>query len=152
VLQIDDTAGPRTRQEAVRKQIMTNDAAIISRTMERVAERVGDPAPLIFARLFAELPEVEPLFVRDNGGLVRGQMFQVTMESLLDFLGDRSYGANLIQIERVNHQGLGVEPEIFDRFYLSVMATFKSILGPDWTDEMDIVWTRVIGELTGRKA
>jgi len=128
---------------------MSDDAAIITETLERVAERVGDPMPFIFERLFAEIPEAEALFVRDNGGLVRGQMFQVTMESLLDFLGDRSYGANLIQIERVNHQGLGVEPEMFDRFYMTVMATFKDVLGTEWTEEMENVWSRVIGELTG---
>jgi len=129
---------------------VSEDAAIITETMERVAERVGDPAPLIFQRLFAEVPEAEALFIRDNGGLVRGQMFQVTMESLLDFLGDRSYGANLIQIERVNHQGLGVEPEMFDKFYLTVMAAFKDVLGADWTPAMETAWTRVIGELTGQ--
>jgi hemoglobin-like flavoprotein len=128
---------------------MSDDAAVITDTIERVAERVGDPMPLIFQRLFAEIPEAEPLFVRDKGGLVRGQMFQVTMESLLDFLGDRSYGANLIQIERVNHQGLGVEPEMFDRFYLTVKATFQEVLGSDWTDEMETVWSRVISELIG---
>jgi hemoglobin-like flavoprotein len=133
-----------------RKDALSDDAAIITETMERVAERVGDPMPLIFKRLFAEIPEVEALFIRDKGGLVRGQMFQVTMESLLDFLGDRSYGANLIPIERVNHQGLGVEPEMFDRFYLTVRATFKDVPGPDWTAAMETVWTRMIGELKGQ--
>jgi hemoglobin-like flavoprotein len=129
---------------------MNDEAAVITDTLERVAARVGDPMPLIFERLFAEMPEAEALFIRDKGGLVRGQMFQVTMESLLDFLGDRSYGANLIQIERINHQGLGVEPEMFDQFYLTVMETFKAILGDDWNAEMEAVWTRVIGDLTGR--
>lgn len=127
---------------------MTDDTAIISETLERVAERVGDPTPLVFKRLFAETPEIEDLFVRDPAGLVRGQMFQVTIESLLDFLGDRSFGANLVQIERVNHQGLGVEPEVFDRFYTTVMATFKDILGTDWTAEMQAVWSRTVKELT----
>jgi hemoglobin-like flavoprotein len=70
------------------------------------------------------------------------------MESLLDFLGDRSYGATLLQIERVNHQGLGVETSIFDRFYYTVMGTFRDILGPDWTPEMDKAWSRVLRELT----
>jgi hemoglobin-like flavoprotein len=129
--------------------IMSDDNAVITETLERVAELVGDPTPIVFEHLFAEIPEVEALFVRDKGGLARGQMFQVTMESLLDFVGDRSYGANLIQIERINHQGLGVEPEMFDRFYLTVMATFKDVLGADWTREMETVWTRVVGELTG---
>jgi hemoglobin-like flavoprotein len=131
---------------------MTNDAAVITETLERVAQRPGDPVPLVFQRLFRETPELEGLFVRDTDGLVRGQMFQVTIESLLDFLGDRSYGANLVQIERVNHVGLGVEPEVFDKFYLTVMETFKDILDADWTPDMDAVWTRVIGELTGRSA
>jgi hypothetical protein len=29
------------------------------------------------------------------------------------------------------------------------MATFKDVLGSDWTEEMETVWSRVIGELTG---
>lgn len=128
---------------------MTAETALITDTLEQVAARVGDPTPLVFERLFTENPEVEALFIRDKGGLVRGQMFQVTMESLLDFLGDRTYGASLIQIERVNHQGLGVEPEVFDMFYRTVMATFKDVLGSDWTPEMEAVWVRVIDELTG---
>jgi hemoglobin-like flavoprotein len=126
-----------------------SDETVIADTLEQVAARVDDPVPLVFRRLFAELPELEALFVRDQGGLVRGQMFQVTMESLLDYVSDRSYGANLIQIERVNHQGLGVETEMFDRFYWTVMATFKEILADQWTAEMEAVWTRVVGELTG---
>lgn len=129
---------------------MNEVAAVISATLDRVAECVGDPTALVFDRLFRENPSVRPLFVRDTDGLVRGQMFQVTIESLLDFLGDRTYGANLIQIERVNHVGLGVDPMIFDTFYRTVMATFKDILGPEWTPAIDTVWTRAIDELTGR--
>ncbi len=129
---------------------MGDDAAIINETLERVAERVGDPTPLVFARLFADSPETQALFIRDNDGLVRGQMFQVTIESLLDFVGDRSYGAALIQIERVNHEGLGVDPIVFDTFYYTVMATFKDILGDAWTPQMDLVWIRVLKDLTDR--
>jgi hemoglobin-like flavoprotein len=131
---------------------MTDDVAIITETLERVAERVGDPTSLVFQRLFKESPELEDLFVRDRDGSVRGQMFQVTIESLLDFLGDRSYGANLVQIERVNHEGLGVDPALFDRFYLTVMATFRDVLGADWTTDMEAVWARSVRELTGSSA
>lgn len=132
---------------------VSDEAEVIAATLELVSERVGDPTPHVFRRLFSENPDLEALFVRDNGGLVRGQMFQVTIESLLDFLGDKAYGANLIQIERVNHQGLGVEPQVFDTFYVTVLATFKEILGADWTTERERVWTKVVGELTlGRRA
>jgi hemoglobin-like flavoprotein len=50
----------------------------------------------------------------------------------------------------VNHVGLGVDAEVFDRFYFTVMGAFREILGPDWTAEMNAVWTRVVGELTGQ--
>jgi hemoglobin-like flavoprotein len=128
---------------------VSDESEVITATLELVSERVGDPTPHVFRRLFSDNPELEALFVRDNGGLVRGQMLQVTIESLLDFLGDKTYGANLVQIERINHQGLGVEPQVFDTFYLTVMATFKEILGADWTAEMEHIWTKAIGELTG---
>jgi hemoglobin-like flavoprotein len=129
---------------------MNNDAVVITNTLDRVVERVGDPTGLVFERLFAANPETEALFVCDSSGLVRGQMFQVTIESLLDFLGDQTYGAALIQIERINHQGLGVSPALFDSFYLTVMAVFKDVLDEDWTAEMETVWTRVVGNLTDR--
>jgi hemoglobin-like flavoprotein len=127
---------------------MSEDSAVITQTLERVAERVGDPTPYVFRRLFEDRPEIEGLFIADTGGLVRGQMLQTTIDSLLDFVGDRSYGSSLVQIERVNHQGLGVDPAIFDTFYHVIMATFRDILGADWTTEMEVTWTRIIAELT----
>jgi hemoglobin-like flavoprotein len=129
---------------------LTDDAAIVTDTLEKVSQKVGDPTSYVFARLFREIPETEALFIRDPNGLVRGQMFQMTMDSLLDFLGDRTYGAALIQIERVNHQGLGVETDMFDRFYDVVRASFQEILGPDWTPGMTLAWNRVLDALTAR--
>lgn len=120
------------------------DAEIIADCLERVAERAGDPAPLVFARLFAENPDIEALFVRDTAGLVRGEMMATTMEALLDSADGDSYAVGLVEIERVNHVGLGVEPEVFDTFFRVVMTVFREILGEDWTDETDAAWRRVL--------
>ncbi len=128
---------------------MSGNATIIADTLDQVAAAVGDPTPLVFRRLFETNPDVEALFVRDTNGLVRGQMMQVTIESLLDFLEDRSYGASLVQVERVNHEGLGVDPDIFDTFYWTVIATFRDILGPAWTADMETAWTQSVAALTG---
>ena len=120
---------------------------LIARSLEMVAERHGDPAPLVYARLFAEHPDMEVLFVRDTAGSVRGQMLMVVIESLLDYIGGNAYSANLIRIERINHEGLGVPPEVFDTFVATVMATFKDLLGDDWTPEIDAAWCGVLTEL-----
>ena len=120
------------------------DADIIATCLELVAERAGDPSALVFQRLFAENPEIEALFVRDTAGLVRGEMMAVTLEALLDCAGGGAYAVSLVEIERVNHVGLGVEPEVFDTFFRVVMAVFKEILGDDWTEEINAAWRRVL--------
>ncbi len=61
---------------------MPGDA--VAESLERLAERVGDPAPLVYARLFARHPETEALFLMDAGGHVRGQMLAMAFELLLN--------------------------------------------------------------------
>jgi hemoglobin-like flavoprotein len=123
---------------------MSDDLAVVSRTLELVSERCGDPTVLVFARLFREQPEVEALFVRDTGGLVRGQMLATVLDGFLDFVSDQSYASALVEIERVNHVGLGVEPAVFDTFFRIVVDTFREVIGLDWTQEMEAVWGRVL--------
>jgi hemoglobin-like flavoprotein len=120
------------------------DTDIIAHSMELVAERVGDPAPLVFERLFRENPDIEALFVRDTAGLVRGEMLAVTLEALLDCAGGDAYAVSLVEIERVNHVGLGVEPEVFDTFFRVVMTVFREVLAEDWTPDMDAAWRRAL--------
>ena len=69
------------------------DTDIIAACLALVAERVGDPTPLVFQRLLAENPEIEALFVRGTGGLVRGEMMAVTLEALLDCAGGDAFDA-----------------------------------------------------------
>ena len=122
------------------------DVQILTQCLELVGERCADPAPFVFQRLFAENPAAEALFVRDTAGLVRGEMMAVTMDALLDCAAGDDYAVNLVEIERVNHEGMGVSPEVFDTFFRVVMAVFRDILGPDWTDEMDGAWRRVLAK------
>lgn len=119
-----------------------DDAGLIEASLALVAERMGDPAPLVYARLFAAYPELEALFVRDKVGTVRGNMLQVTLECLLDFAGKRAYATYFVGSERVNHAGLGVPSEMFDRFYQTVIATLRDGLGAEWTDQTEAAWQR----------
>ena len=120
------------------------DTEIVAHCLELIAERAGDPSALVFQRLFLENPEIEALFVRDTACLVRGEMMAVTLEALLDCAGGDAYAVSLVEIERVNHVGLGVEPAVFDTFFRVVMTVFKEILGDNWTHEMDAAWRRVL--------
>lgn len=124
-----------------------DDASLIERSLELVAARMGDPAPLVYARLFAEDPALEALFVRDRLGTVRGNMLLTALECLVDFAGPRAYATHFVGSERVNHEGLGVPPEMFDRFYATVIDTFREGLGAEWTAETDAAWRRAAAGL-----
>jgi hypothetical protein len=126
---------------------MEEDAAAetITRSLEDVAERAGDPAPRVFARLFAEFPETEERFARDVTGAIRGEMLTMVFTCLMDPGGP--YQANLVRAERVNHDGFGTPALEFDRFFGIVRETCAEILGPDWTPDYDAAWTTQIARV-----
>ena len=124
-----------------------NSGEIVTASLEALAERVGDPAPQVYARLFAAYPEMEALFVRDATGAVRGEMLALTFECLLDIGGNGAYAANLIAAERINHQGVGVPPEVFGRFFPILAQTCRELLGEAWTGEVDAAWADLLARI-----
>jgi hemoglobin-like flavoprotein len=120
---------------------------IVAASLELVAERAGDPAAAVYGRLFAAYPEMEALFVRDTSGAVRGEMLAVAFECILDIGGAGAYAANLIAAERVNHEGVGVPPEVFGRFFPLLAETCRELLGADWTPEVDAAWAGLLARL-----
>jgi len=119
--------------------VSTDITEIIASSLELVAERAGDPGPQVYARLFAEFPETEARFIRDVTGAIRAEMLTMVFDCLL--APDGPYQKNLVLAERVNHDGFGTPPEVFDRFFPIVMETCREILGADWTPQLEAAWT-----------
>ena len=124
---------------------MTQD--LISESLERVAERHGDPAKAVYARLFSQQPEMEALFVGDKDGLSRGNMLANVFEVILDLAGPRSYGLNMVRAEITNHDQLGVPGAVFMSFFPVVVETLKELSGDDWTPEVAASWAGVLDDL-----
>ena len=126
---------------------MTVPADPILDSLDAFAEAAGDPTALVYARLFAASPEMEALFVRDTDGAVRGQMLQQVFETLIDHVGGRAYSTNLIRCEVINHENLGVPPQVFATFFTTVMETFRDLLGGAWTPRFEAAWTQLLAEI-----
>lgn len=124
-----------------------DDAACLDHTLDLVARRVGDPAPLVFARLFAEAPELQALFCNDASGAVRAEMFLRTLECLQDAAGAQQFSAGLVAAEHLTHQGYGVPTALFQRFFTLVVEVLRDALGPDWTAEIDAAWARALRQV-----
>ncbi len=112
-----------------------------------MAERAGDPAPAVYARLFARFPAMEPLFWRDTDGSIRGEMLAMALNCLLSL--DGAYGANFIRAERLSHEGFEVPPEAFASFFPVVMETCREILGEAWTDAFQTAWDDRLRRISG---
>ncbi|MFZ5727909.1 MAG: globin domain-containing protein [Pseudomonadota bacterium] len=131
------------------------DKQAILESLDLVAERSPDPAPQVYARLFARHPEMEALFVRDVTGDVRGQMLAQAVEVLLDYLGPRAFAVNLLRTEVHNHDNMGVPGETFPAFYRAMAEAFEAIGGRDWTPAMTAAWQEVaeaFGEIIAAEA
>ena len=122
-------------------------AALIEASLELVAERCPDPTPLVYQRLFAAEPELEPYFWRDTNGTIKGEMLAKVFDAILDFIGERRYAHFLITTEMVNHEGFDVPREIFATFFATVAATVREILADAWTPAMEEAWAELLADI-----
>jgi hemoglobin-like flavoprotein len=107
---------------------------------------VGDPTHLVYDRLFAAQPEMRALFALDRNDAVKGNMLAQLIDAMIDLAGEGHYARGLIRAEVINHENLGVPPEVFTTFVDTVIATFREALGADWTDTYDRAWADVARE------
>lgn len=122
------------------------NAELILGTLERAAEK-SDPAPLMYALLFKDHPEMEHLFWRDRDGSIRGHMFQEMVAALVDFLGPNSYGENLFRIEHTNHEQLGVPPDVYSSAFTSLRDALRQTLKDQWTEADEVAWRELLATI-----
>lgn len=126
---------------------MSTNGELIAWSLERLGELRGDPTADVYARLFAQQPDLEALFLLDRTGAVRGNMLTNVFEALLDMAGPRRYGLGAIHAERVNHEGMGVPAGSFAVFFDIVRDTTCEALGGEWTPEVDSAWRETLAEI-----
>lgn len=120
---------------------------LIEASLELAAERCEDLTPMVYRRLFAEQPAVEPLFWRDQNNAIKGEMLAKVIEAILDFAGERKYAAQLIQCEVINHEGFEVPRGVFRTFFGIVADAVREVVGPDWTPAFEAAWSRLLDDL-----
>ncbi len=120
---------------------------LLERSLELVAERIGDPAPRVFQQLFDEAPELQTLFANDASGSVRAEMFLRALECLQDAAGSARFAPGLVAAEHQAHLAYGVSSAQFQRFFDIIVAVFRDALGADWTPDTDAAWQAALQRL-----
>lgn len=122
---------------------------LLAQSLEQVVERVGDPAPLVYQRLFERSPELLAMFVGDTRGSVRAEMFLRAIDTLTDLAGERHYAAGMIASEWSNHSMNGVSTRQFESFFEIIVEVCQQALGADWTPEIDAAWRSTLDRVIG---
>lgn len=126
---------------------MTAPTNLIQQSFEIAAERCEDLTPLVYRRLFREHPETQAMFRTEGSELVRGSMLALTIESMLDFAGDRTGRFRLIGCEVQSHDAYGTPRELFGTFFGVIAETVREVLGDDWSPEIDQAWGKLLGRI-----
>ena len=120
----------------------------IELSFELAAERCADLTPLVYERLHREYPETRGMFRTEGSELVKGSMLSMTIESMLDFAGERSGKFRMIECEISSHDAYGTPRDLFLAFFGVIAATLRELLGADWTAEMEESWRQLLAEIT----
>ncbi len=124
------------------------NSALILASLERAAAKAGDITPDVYARLFAQRPDLEAHFALDRDGGVRGAMLAHVIEAILDFIGPRAYAAHLIQCEVVTHAGYDVPPEDFGLFFAVLAEAVRAADDAPWDAETEAAWAVLLEALS----
>jgi hemoglobin-like flavoprotein len=116
-------------------------------SFEQAAARCDDLTPLVYERLHREHPETRAMFRSEGSDLVKGSMLAMTIESIIDFAGERTGKFRMIECEISSHDAYGTPRELFVAFFAVIAATLAELLGADWSREMDQAWRELLAEI-----
>lgn len=112
-------------------------------SLEAVAERCEDVVPPVYAALFQRFPEFEKLFVLDIDHGARGHMLNEALSMAEGLLQDDPVAISFVSAERMNHEGYGIDDDVFEGFYHVMADVFETLAGEGWSEEMKMAWAAV---------
>lgn len=112
-------------------------------SLEAVAARCEDVVPPVYSALFQRYPEFEKLFVLDIDHGARGHMLNEALTMAEGLLQNDPVAISFVSAERMNHEGYGIDDDVFEGFYDVIADVFKSIADESWSTEMSAAWSAV---------
>lgn len=114
-----------------------------NQSLEVVADRCEDVIPPVYAELFQRYPEFEKLFVLDTDMGARGHMLNEALSMAEGLLTDDPVAISFVSAERMNHEGYGIEGDVFEGFFMVLENVFRRLAGDAWSDDMSSAWAAV---------
>lgn len=112
-------------------------------SLEKVAEKCGDPTRIVYEKLYRDVPCVRAMF-EDMRGNLKGPMINEALFALMGLSSGDSNTPYYLQSEQFTHEGYDVSASMFLSFFSTMRDVFKEALQDDWTPQFDAAWTQVL--------
>ncbi|SEF62491.1 globin domain-containing protein [Jhaorihella thermophila] len=113
-------------------------------TMARSEELFAQPT-LFYEKLFERDPNLRALFREDIAG--QGMRFMRTLRTIVTALRQLGGAQEVLEPLARTHGALGVHAQHFETMGEALIDTFKELLGPDFTPEMEAAWRKAYREI-----
>ena len=124
--------------------------AVVCRTFEVAAERIGDLVDPVYARYFAGDPDAEALMSHMDP-LTRGRMLTEVLRLLMSW--DDETDGPYLDFEVNNHQlAYRVQAPMYGELLQAVRDTVADAMGAEWDGECASAWDARIGQLVDQIA
>jgi hemoglobin-like flavoprotein len=125
---------------------MTPESRLLLDTLEIALSREDDFAQRFYELLFAEHPELEPLFYRSSRGAL-AKMFAQKLMAIVDHLDDAAWVERELGTLARAHHGYGVTPEMYSPVGSALLATLREACGDEWSPAAERAWASAYEKL-----
>lgn len=99
--------------------------------------------PPVYAALFERFPDFEKLFILDIDHGARGHMLNEALTMAEGLLKDDPVAVSFVSAERMNHEGYGIDDDVFEGFFTVMGDVFQLLAGDTWSIDMTAAWAEV---------
>lgn len=119
---------------------MPLDVELLRSSFQAVVEREPELARRFYDRLFAQYPQVQPMFQGRSRNL-QEQMLSQALIAVLEHLEDAAWFGENLRALGEKHAEYGVTPEMYGWVGESLIATLREVCGDRWSQELERVWS-----------
>jgi len=126
---------------------MTLNVGLLESSFAQIRDNHLEFTERFYALLFADYPEVQPLFANTHMAKQGKQLFQ-SLVFTVDHLRQPNTLSNVLKGLGTRHVRYGVLPQHYPMVGSSLLKSLAASLGTAWTPDVQQAWTEAYGVVT----
>lgn len=126
---------------------MALNIEILERSFALIKPQATKFAATFYDNLFADYPQVQPLFARTNMTEQQNHLISALV-LVIDNLSNTEVLIDTLRQLGANHQNYGTVQEHYPMIGATMLKTFESYLGAEWIPEVEQAWSDAYSAIT----